>query len=207
MIHPMPDKSVRVTSRFPNGRSTVFFDLERGHGFTLEQDQCRSEVLVLRMAGCYGDCAARYGDPSEAEADFADLTTMLGDRHCPLPPTLPSSLPTPATHASLPPPSSLGAAKRKGWGWKGMVAGLALGAVGTHFAPNWRMADTGAIHAAGLGDAVPRLEPRGDGDFIPAHGSSSPPRLAALPSVPAAPATPQSPSRAPAPAPNFGLQP
>ena len=197
MIHAMPDKSVRVTARFPNGCSTAFFDLERGHGFTLEQDQYRPETFVLRMAGCYSDCAARYGDPSEAEADFADLTTMLGDRHCPPSPALPSS----------PPPSSLGAAKREGWGWMGMVAGLALGAVGTHFATGWRTADTGAIHAAGLGDSVPRLEPRGDGDFIPAHGSSSPPRLAALPSVPAAPATPQSPSRAPAPAPNFGLQP
>ena len=196
MILAMPDKSVRVTSRFPNGHSTIYFDLDRlggAHGFMLEQDQRCPETFVLRLVGGYSDSAARYGDLSEAEADFTDLTTMLADRH---------HLPVTASRST-----AFGAAKRKGWGWKGMAAGLALGAVGTHFATGWRTADTSAIHAAGLGDAVPRLEPRGDGDFIPAHGSSSPPRLAALPPVPAAPATPQSPLRAPAPAPNFGLQP
>ena len=80
----MLDKSVRVTSRFPNGRSTVYFNLDRlqlAYGFMLEQDQYRSEIFVLRMVGGYGDCAARYGDLAEAEADFADLTTMLADRH------------------------------------------------------------------------------------------------------------------------------
>ncbi len=202
----MPDKTVRVTSRYPNGRSTVFFDLERGQGFTLEQDQCRSEVFVLRMAGRYGDCAARYGDPSEAEADFADLTTMLGDRHCPPPPALPSSLPTQATHASLPPPSSLGAAKRKGWGWKGAVAGLALGAVGTHFATGWRTTDSGAVHAVALADAVPRPSSCSGDDCIP-DARSVIQRQPASPPAPAAPARVQPLSRPPAPAPNFGLQP
>ena len=206
MIHTMPDKTVRVTSRFPNGRSTVFFELERGHGFTLEQDQCRSEVFVLRMAGCYSDCAARYDNPFEAEADFADLTTMLGDRHCPPPPALPSSLPTQATHASLSPLSSLGAAKRKGWGWKGLVVGLALGAVGTHFATGWRTADSSAVHAVAFADAVPRPSSCGGDDCIPDARRVIPPPPA-FPPVPAAPAKSPPPSRPPSPAPSFGLQP
>ena len=206
MIHTMPDKSVRVTSRFPNGHSTVFFDLDRGHGFTLEQDQYRSEISVLRMTGCYSDCGARYGDPAEAEADFADLTTMLGDRHCQVPPALLSLLPTQTAHASLPPPSSSGAAKRKGWGWKGAVAGLAIGAVGAHFAPGWRTADNNAVHAVGLADAVPRPGSCAGDDCIPDAHRVVPPSPA-LPPTPVASSRPQSPSRPPSPTPNFGLQP
>jgi len=192
VIHTMPDKTVRVTSRFPNGHSTIFFNLERGQGFTLEQDQYRSEVSVLlRMTGCYSDCAARYGDPAEAEADFADLTTLLSDRHHLRPPASPST--------------SSGAAKRKGWGWKGAVAGLAIGAIGAHFAPNWRTADTSAVHAAALGDALLRPGSRSDGDFIPPSRPLIPPPPA-LPPNPDAPARPQPPSRPPASAPGFGLQ-
>ena len=188
----MPDKSVRVTSRFPNGHSTVYFDLARGHGFTLEQDQNRSEVSVLlRMMGCYSDCAARYGNPAEAEADFADLTTMLGDRHCPLP------------QHSLPPS---GAVKRKGWGWKGAVAGLAIGASGAHFAPSWRTADTSAVRAAGLDDAFPRPGSGADSNFIPPSRALIPPSPALQPN-PVAPVRQQPPSRPPASAPGFGLQP
>jgi len=192
VIHTMPDKTIRVTSRFPNGHSTVFFNLERGQGFTLEQDQYRSEVSVLlRMMGCYSDCAARYGDPAEAEADFADLTTILGDRH---------HLPPPAS-----PSTFSGAAKRKGWGWKGAVAGLAIGALGAHFAPNWRTADTSAVHAAALGDALLRPGSRGDDDFIPPSRPLIPPP--AFPPNPVAPATLQPTSRPAASAPGFGLQP
>jgi len=191
VIHTMPDKTVRVTSRFPDGHGTVYFDLERGQGFTLEQDQYRSEVSVLlRMVGCYSDCAVRYGDPAEAEADFADLTTMLGDRHHLRPPASPST------------PS--GAAKRKRWGWKGAVAGLAIGAIGAHFAPNWRTADTSAVHAAALGDGLLPPGFRGDGDLPPPSRPLIPPP--ALPLNPVASARPQPTSRAPAPAPNFGLQ-
>lgn len=192
MIHTMPDKSVRVTSRFPNGHGTVFFNLERGHGFTLEQDQYRSEVSVLlRMTGCYGDCVARYGVPAEAEADFADLTTMLGDQH---------HLPPPAS-----PSTPSGAAKRKGWGWKGAVAGLVIGAIGARFVPHWRTADTSAVHAAAFDDTLLRPGSRADGDFIP---SSRPliPLPPALPPNPVAQGRPQPSSRLPASAPSFGLQ-
>ncbi len=205
MLHVMPDKSVRVTSRFPNGHSTVFFDLERGHGFTLEQDQYRSEISVLRMMGCYSSCAARYGELAEAAADFAELTTMLADRHCPPPPSL---LPVQPAHASLLPPASpsFGAAKRKGWGWKGAVAGLAIGAIGAHFAPNWRTADTSAVHAAALGDALLPPGSRGDSDLPPPTRPLIPPPPA-LPPNPVAQARPQPPSRPAASAPSFGLQP
>jgi len=204
MIHVMPDQSVRVTSRFPDGHSIVFFNLEHGDGFTLEQDQYRSEIAVLRMMGCYSSCAARYGEPTEAAADFADLATMLADRHCSPPPTL---LPVQPAHASLLPPvsSSSGAAKRKGWGWKGVVAGLAIGAIGAHFAPNWRTADTSAVHATALGDTLLRPGSRGDDDLIPPFRPliPSPP---ALPPNPAAPPRLQPSPRPPTSAPSFGLQ-
>ena len=49
MLHVMPDKTVRVTSRFPDGRSTVYFDLEHGEGFTIEQDRSRPATCTLRM--------------------------------------------------------------------------------------------------------------------------------------------------------------
>ena len=198
MIHTMPDKSVRVTSRFPNGHSTIFFDLERGHGFTLAQDEIRSEISVLRMMGFYSCCAARYGDPAEAEADFADLATMLVDRHCPPPPSPP---------ALLPPSSTLsGGATRKGWGWKGAVAGLAIGAIGAHFAPSWRTADTSAVHAAALGDALPRPGSGADNYFSPPPSGAVVPPSPALPPSPVAPARQQLPSKPLASAPSFGLQ-
>jgi len=196
VIHTMPDKSVRVTSRFPDGHSTVYFDLEHGDGFTLEQDSYRPEVCTVRMLHGYRNFTARYSDPAEAAADFADLTTMLADRHCP-PPAPPSLLPAPSI--------SSGAAKRKGWGWKGAVAGLAIGAISAHFAPNWRTADTSAVHAAALGDALLRPGPQGDGDLPPLFRPLIPPPPT-LPTNPAAPTRPQPPSRPPAPAASFGLQ-
>lgn len=196
MIHTMPDKSVRVTSRFPNGHSTVYFDLEHGEGFTLEQDRCLSEICILRMLHGYRNFTARYGDPAEAAAEFAELTTMLADRHCPPPSSL-SLLPAPST--------SSGVAKRKGWGWKGVVAGLAIGAIGTHYFTSLRMADNSAIHAAALGDALLRPGSRGDGDFIPPSRPLIPPPPALPPNL-VAPARQQPPSRPPASAPSFGLQ-
>ncbi len=204
MLHVMPDKSVRVTSRFPDGHSIVFFDLERGDGFTLEQDQCRSEISVLHMVGCYGSCAVRYGEPAEAAADFAELTTMLADRHCPPSPSL---LPVQPAHAFLLPPASISsdAVKRKGWGWKGAVAGLAIGAIGAHFAPSWRTADTSAVHAAAVGDALLPSGPRGDSDLLPPFRPLVPQQPAPSPIL-AAPAKPQSQPRPPAPAASFGLQ-
>lgn len=194
MIHAMPDNSVRVTSRFPNGHSTIYFDLDRlggAHGFMLEQDQRRPEIFVLRLVGGYSDSAARYGDLAEAEADFTDLTTMLADRH---------HLPATASRST-----AFGAAKRKGWGWKGAVAGLALGAVGTHFATGWRTADSSAVHAVAFADAVPRPSSCSGDDCIP-DARSVIPRQSAPPPAPAAPARVQPSSRPPAPAPNFGLQ-
>ena len=195
MIHPMPDKSVRVTSRFPTGHSTMYFDLDRlggAHGFVLEQDRGRPEIVVLRLAGGYSDCAARYGDLAEAEADFADLTAMLADRH---------HLPASASRST-----SFGAAKRKGWGWKGAVAGLAIGAIGAHFAPGWRTADTSAVHAAALGDALPRPGSQADGELAPPPYRALIPFPSAPPPTAIAPARQQPPSRSPAPAPGFGLQ-
>ena len=196
MIHAMPDKSVRVTSRFPNGHSTIYFNLdrlERAHGFMLEQDRYRPETFVLHMVGGYSDCAARYGDLAEAEADFADLTTMLADRH---------HLPATASRST-----AFGAVKRKGWGWKGAVAGLAIGAVGAHFAPSWRTADTGAVHAAALGDALPRPGSGADSYFSPPPSGAVIPPSPALPPSPVAPSRQQPPSRPPISAPSFGLQP
>ncbi len=196
MIHTMPDKTVRVTSRFPDGHSTVYFDLEHGDGFTLEQDRFRPEICTLRMLHGYRNFTARYGDSAEAAADFSELTTMLTDRHCPPPLALLSLLPSPST--------SSGAAKRKGWGWKGAVAGLAIGAIGAHFAPNWRTADTSAVHAAALGDALLHPGSRADDDLPPPTRPLIPPP--ALTPNPVAPARPQPPSRPPASVPGFGLQ-
>ena len=198
MLHTMPDKTVRVTSRFPDGRSTVYFDLEHGEGFTLEQDRSRPELCLLRMLHGYRNFTARYGDPADAAEDFAELTTMLADRHC---------LPPPAPHALLPARSaSSGAVKRKGWGWKGAVAGLAIGAVGAHFAPSWRMADTSAVRAAALGDALPRPGSGADSYFSPPPSGAVIPPSPALPPSPVAPARQQPASRPPASAPSFGLQ-
>jgi len=204
MIHIMPDQSVRVTSRFPDGHSIVFFDLEIGNGFTVEHNQRRSDIAVVRMMHGYKDFSARYGDPAEAEADFTDLTTMLADRHCSPPPIL---LPVrPAQASLLPAPSASSVSvRRKGWGWKGAVAGLAIGAIGAHFAPNWRTADTSAVHAAALGDALLHPGSRGDDDFIPPFRPLIPSPSALAPN-PVAPPRPQPPSRQPASTPSFGLQ-
>ncbi len=207
MITTMPDKFVRVTSRFPGGRSIVYFDLGRGHGFTLAADPFHSDVTILRMMGCYSDCAARYGDTSEADADFADLTTMLADRHCPSPSTLPSSMAAQPAHVPLlPPPSTLsGQGKRKEWGWKGAVAGLAIGAIGAHFAPSWHTEDTSAVHAAAVRDALLRPSSRADGNIIPPSTSLAPQQPAPSP-IPPTPARQPPLPRPPASAPSFGLQ-
>jgi len=37
VIHTMPDKTVRVTARFPKGQSIVYFDLGQARGFTLDK--------------------------------------------------------------------------------------------------------------------------------------------------------------------------
>ena len=198
MIHIMPDKSVRVTSRFPNGHGTVYFDLEHGNGFTLEHDQYRPEISVVRMTHGYRDFSARYGDPTEAAADFSDLTAMLADRHGTPPPSSPLRLPS----STSPSP---GGGKRKGWGWKGAVAGLVIGAIGAHFAPGWRTADTGTVHASALGDALLRPGSGADSDYIPPYRALVPPSPALQPS-PIAPARPQPSARPPALAPGFGLQ-
>jgi len=57
VIHTMPDKTVRVTSRYPKRRGTVYFDLTKAHGFTLEADRYDPETLVLQAVGCYSDSA------------------------------------------------------------------------------------------------------------------------------------------------------
>jgi len=199
VITTMPDKFVRVTSRFPNGRSAVYFDLVRGHGFTLAVDPCHSEVSVLRMMGCYSECAARYGDTSEAEADFADLTTMLTDRHCQ---SLP---PSPALLPSLSPSASPAGARRTGWGWKGAVAGLVIGAICAHSVTNWATTGASAVHTAALGDALLPSGPRADSDLLPPFRPLVPQQPAPSPIL-AAPAKPQSQPRPPAPAASFGLQ-
>ena len=48
----MPDRTVRVTSRYPKGHGTVFFDLAKAHGFKLEQDRHDPDTLVLQAVGC-----------------------------------------------------------------------------------------------------------------------------------------------------------
>ena len=110
MIHTMPDKTVRVTARYPKGHGTVYFDLAKANGFTLEADRYDPDTLVLKAVGCYNDCTAHYGDAAEAETDLADLSLMLADRH-----SLPAAPPVPAL-ASTQPPLVLGRAKRRGWG-------------------------------------------------------------------------------------------
>lgn len=207
MIHSMPDKCVRVTSRFPDGHDIVYFDLDDGTGLTLERNRYDAEISVLRMMHGYKEFAARYGDPAEAAADFADLTTLLADRHGPPSPALPSSLPAQPAHLPLlPPPSTFpGAARRKGWGWKAAVAGLAIGAVGAHFTPGWNTADTSAIRAAAVRDALLRPSSLADGDIISPSASLAPPRPASPP-IPPTPARQPPPSRPPASAPSFGLQ-
>lgn len=164
MITTMPDKFIRVTSRFPNGRSTVYFDLERGYGFTLEQDQYRSEVSVLRMMGCYSDCAARYGDTAEAEADFADLTTMLGDRHCRL--SLPASASLMAT-----PSASVGSGRRRRLVVTGTVIGLVLSIVGASLASSWHWGETSRVSLAVSADPLSRLA---ESALAPGHPSATP---------------------------------
>ncbi len=113
MIHTMPDKTVRVTSRCPKGHGTVCFDLTKAQGFTLEEDRYHPETFVLKAVGCCNDYAACYGDPAEAEADLADLALLLADRH-----TLPAAPSVPAL-SSTQPSIVLGHARRRVWGWKG----------------------------------------------------------------------------------------
>lgn len=214
MLHTMPDKTVRVTSRYPKGHGTVFFDLAKAHGFTLEQDGYNSDTLVLQAVGCYGNYTARYGDPVEAEADLADLNLMLADRHA-----LPAASSVPAL-ASTQPPIALGHAKRRGWGWKGTMAGLALGALGAvvanrTFGTN-SAADTLALRAADAARALPPDDGLSQGQgaawpYVPLPSRPIVPRSAAVqqpaPSaaLPAQPRSqPQSPPRPSAS--NFGLQ-
>ena len=119
MIHTMPDKTVRVTSRFPNEQSTVYFDLTRAGGFTLEGDSYRPETFTLKILGGYTSSSAHYAGLVEAEADLADLNLMLADRHSVVAPS-PASVSSPLAAAPC--------VRRKGWGWKGALAGRALGA-------------------------------------------------------------------------------
>ena len=217
----MPDKTVRVTSRFPGGHGTVYFDLEHGDGLMLEQDRYRSEICILRMLHGYRNFTARYGDPAEAAADFAELTTMLADRHA-----LPAASPVPAL-ASTQPPIALGQAKRRGWGWKGTMAGLALGALGavviTRVSTTDVATDGTALRAAAMArarasasedsvsqgaawPAVPSAVPPAGGPILPG------PSAAQQPASPAALATaprpqPPAPTQPRAAAPSFGLQP
>jgi len=191
VIHAMPDQSVRVTSRFPQGHSTVYLDLKQARGFTLEQDRYRPETVILRMEGAYsGDLAGRYGDPAEAEADNTELNLMLADRH--------GQVPSPSV--------SPGRARRKGWGWKGAAAGLALGAVGAHYAAGWHGANANAAGPlrAALAENAPYMQAL---SAVPAAGRRTG-AVAPVPRQPAAvPTQAPAPSQPPAPAPTFGLQP
>lgn len=216
MLHTMPDKTVRVTSRYPKGHGTVFFDLAKAHGFTLEQDGYNSETLVLQAVGCYGNYTARYGDPVEAETDLADLSLMLADRHAlPAAPSVPAQ---PSTQPSM----ALGHARRRGWSWKGTMAGLFLGAlsavVATHTLGTSTAADRLALRAADMARATPPDDSvsQGQGAAWPNVPLSSRPVLPApaavqqpVPSA-ALPVQPrpqvQPPSRPAASAPGFGLQ-
>lgn len=214
MLHIMPDKTVRVTSRYPKGHGTVFFDLAKAHGFTLEQDGYNPDTLVLQAVGCYGNYTARYGDPVEAEADLADLSLMLADRH-----TLPAASSVPAL-PSTQPSIALGHARRRGWGWKGTMAGLALGALGAAVATRTlgtnTAADDLALRAADVARALPyddSLSQRQGAtwrDAPPSPRPSLPGPAAAPQAAPsAAPPMPQlQPHGPPRPSPsNFGLQP
>lgn len=221
MIHTMPDKTVRVTSRYPKGHGTVYFDLAKANGFTLEEDCYYPETLVLRAVGCYNDFTARYGEPSEAEADFADLNLMLADRH--VRPTA-SSVPV---LASTQPPIALGQARRKGWGWKGMMAGLALGALGPVVATRTLTTDVAtdetALRAAAMArarasaaddslsqgaawPAVPSSVPPAGRPVLPGPSAAQQPAPAAALAAAPHPQSP-APTQPRAAAPNFGLQP
>lgn len=213
MIHTMPDKTVRVTSRYPKGHGTVYFDLAKAHGFTLEADRYNSDTLVLQAVGCYGDYAARYGDPAEAEADLADLNLMLADRH-----VLPAASSVPAL-ASTQPPIAPGQARRRGWGWKGTMAGLALGALGavvvTRMSTTGVATDGNALRAAAMVRArAPASEDSISQEAaLPTGRPSLPnPSAAQQPAPAAAPAAaprpqPPAPTQPRVAAPNFGLQP
>ena len=201
MIHAMPDKAVRVTSRFAKGHGTVFFDLTKANGVTLEADRHDPETLVLRATGHYNDCTARYGDAVEAEADFAELSLMLADRHTP--------------------PSAPGHGKRGGWGWKGMAAGLAVGLLGAAAANRvftlGSNAGVPALHAYGTAHSAPAA-PQDDTPQVGPAASAVPPPVRQPAVAVAVPPRPQPPAPAVAvapplpaaprvPAPNFGLQP
>ncbi len=215
MLHTMPDKTVRVTSRYPKGHGTVFFDLMKAHGFTLEQDSYNSDTLVLQAVGCYGNYTARYGDPVEAEADLADLNLMLADRH-----TLPAASSVPAL-ASTQPPIALGHAKRRGWGWKGTMAGLALGALGAVVANRTLTTGVATDETALRSAAMARVRASASDDNLPqgAAWPSVPPTGRPLLPVPSAgqpsassaplprPLRPQAENQARPPALSFGLQP
>ncbi len=221
MIHTMPDKTVRVTSRYPSGQGTVYFDLAKAHGFTLEADRYNSDILVLKAVGCYGDYTARYGDPAEAEADLADLNLMLADRH-----TLPTTSSVPAL-ASMQPSIAPGQAKRRGWGWKGTMVGLALGALGaivvTRTLPTGVATDETALRVAAMArtrasaadDSLSQgaAWPAVPSSALPTGRPSLPnPSAAQQPAPAAAPAAaprpqPSAPTQPRVAAPNFGLQP
>ena len=221
MIHIMPDKTVRVTSRFPDGRSTVYFDLGHGDGFMLEQDRFQPGICTLRMLHGYRNFAARYGDQAEAEADLADLNLMLADRHA-----LPAASSVPAL-ASTQPPIALGPARRRGWGWKGTMTGLVLGALGaavvTRALPTGVATDETALRVAAMARARASAseDSLSQGAAWPAVPSSVPPTGRPVPLGPSAaqqpaPAAalalaprpqPPAPTQPRAAVPNFGLQP
>ena len=215
MLHTMPDKTVCVTSRYPKGHGTVFFDLAKAHGFTLEQDGYNSDTLVLQAVGCYGNYTARYGDPVEAEADLADLNLMLADRH-----SLPAASSVPAL-ASTQPPVALGQARRRSWGWKGTIAGLAIGVLGAVVANRSLGTSTAsgslALRAADTARAMPSDNSPSQGQgaglpYVPLPSRPMLPNPAAVPqAAPPAAQLPQprmQPQGVPRPsASNFGLQP
>ena len=213
MLHAMPDKTVRVTSRFGKGHGTVFFDLAKAKGFTLENDCHYPETLVLRAVGCYPDYTARHGDPAEAEADFADLNLMLADRHI-----RPAASSVPAL-ASPQPSIALDRAGRKRRVWTGAAVGLAFGAVAaavvSHRVGTEAVADRRMPHIpetardvppdGGLSQGTAWLAPQRAGG--PGAAPPSATRQPAPAPVPAAqlrppPAVPPRP-----PTPSFGLQP
>jgi len=199
VIHTMPDKTIRVTSRFPQGQSIIYFGLKSADGFTLEKDSLHPETSWLQMLDGYTSTSARYGSAVEAEADLADLNLMLADRHGP--PLLPAA-------------SSI--ARRKRWGWTGAVAGLVLGAVGAYLVTDLHAANVAArasLHAS-LNDSIPY------GPLVPpgpaiAHSTATGPIAAQQQTAASIPPAPpphqqlqsQTQARAPAPAASFGLQP
>lgn len=221
MIHTMPDKTVRVTSRYPKGHGTVYFDLAKAHGFTLEADRYNSDTLVLKAVGCYNDYTAHYGDAAEAEADLADLNLMLADRHA-----LPAASSVPAL-ASTQPAIALGQARRRGWGWKGTMAGLALGVLGavvaTRTLTTGVAVDETALRAAAMARAravasddslsqgaawppVPSSVPPTGRPILPNPTAAQQPAPAAALAAAPRPQQP-APTQPRAAAPNFGLQP